>query len=332
LRNPRYPAKGGVIRPIEAQVVQLLAGAVGGFLARAEAARTRFEHEQFFPPKVLRELDRDPSLLEGRAQEVTLLVAKLQHYDRIAQQVGPQNSCRLARDLLSRLTDRVVEHGGIIVDYQGAGLTALWNAPARQADHELLACGAALAMLGEVPDLSGRWRSVVGEGLRIGIGMHTAEAQVGSVGSAHKFKYGAFGPALDLAGRVQDATTRFGVSLLVTETTREQLPDTLALRRLGRVRWNGVKETVALHELHGTSASPVWSACRDTYEKALEHFESGSWGAACECLLRQVDLSASRSHIDTPSLKLLRRAWESLESAPDEFDPVVERYERRTGG
>lgn len=332
LRNPRYPAKGGVIRPIEAQMVQLLAAGVGGFLARARAARAHFEYEQFFPPKVMRDLERDPTLLEGRTQEVTLLVGGLHDFSRIAERIGPQPSCRLVRDVLARMTERILEHGGVVVDYHGAGLTALWNAPGRQADHALLACGAALAVLGEVPDLSGRWRSTVGEALRVGVGLHTAEVLVGSVGSGHKFKYGAFGAGVSLANRVQQATARFEIALLMTEQTRERVPDTLALRRLGRVNWPGVKEPVILHQLHGIGGSPVWAALRDTYEAALELFEAGEWDAAGAKLLPLVDLSGPRGHLDTPTLKLLRRVWECLDARPDTFEPYLEREERRAGG
>jgi hypothetical protein len=123
---------------------------------------------------------------------------------------------------------------------------------------------------------------------------------------------------------VQQATARFGVQLLLTAPTREDLPESLALRRLGRVRWPGVKGTVDLHELHGISGSAVWTACRDSYESALELFESGSWGPACERLLALVDLNDTRDHLDKPTLKLLRRAFQCLEAAPEVLEPVIE--------
>jgi adenylate cyclase len=324
LRNPRFPAKGGRIRPLEAQMVQLLAAAVGGHLARSQAARTRVEHEQFFSPKVLRDLERDPTLLEGRTQEVTLLVGSLHEFPRLAGKLGPQNSCRLLRDLLERLTERIVENGGVIVDYVGAGVMALWNAPVRQPDHALLAAGAALAMLGEVPDLNGRWQTQVGEALKVGIGLHTGDVQVGSMGSSHKFKYAPYGPTVALASRVQAATRQLGAHLLVSGATRERLPDTLALRRLGQVRWTGLAEPLVLHELHGVGGSPVWVACRDVYENALALYESGDWAEACERLLPLVDLAEPRHHQDTPTLKLLKRAWECLETVPEPFDSVID--------
>lgn len=75
LRNPRFPARGGRINELEAQVVQLLAATLGGHLGHAQAARTRLAYEQAFAPRIIREIEREPALLEGRNQEITLLVS-----------------------------------------------------------------------------------------------------------------------------------------------------------------------------------------------------------------------------------------------------------------
>ena len=46
----------------------------------------------------------------------------------------------MLRDMMERLTERIVEHGGVIVDYAGDGILAMWNAPVKQADHAARAC------------------------------------------------------------------------------------------------------------------------------------------------------------------------------------------------
>ena len=57
------------IRPLEAQLTQVLAAAVAAGLARleseAQAARRRVQFEQFFTPDLAAALDRDPALLDG---------------------------------------------------------------------------------------------------------------------------------------------------------------------------------------------------------------------------------------------------------------------------
>ena len=72
-RLQRSGTASAAIRPLEAQLVQALAAAVGAGLARAEheadAARRRVLFEQFFSPQLSQELDRNPQLLDGRDRE-----------------------------------------------------------------------------------------------------------------------------------------------------------------------------------------------------------------------------------------------------------------------
>ena len=37
-----------------------------------------------------------------------------------------------------------------------------------------------------------------------------------------------------------------------------------------------------------------------------------------------LDAESQRTVYDTPTLKLMRRAWECLETRPDPFDPIIE--------
>lgn len=247
----------GPIRPIEAQLVQLLAAAVGSHLARATALRTRVQFEQFFSAELVQELETNPQLLEGREQQVTILVSDLRGYTRIAQQLGAQQGCRLVRDLMERLSQRIADQGGVIVDYAGDGILAMWNAPVAQADHAARAGRAALTMLGELPGLNADWQARIGALLVLGIGVNTGVAQVGNIGSSRKFKYGPHGHTVNLASRVQDATKRFGVPILLTAATRELLPPKFVTRALGPAQLAGCAEEVPVFELVSTEQATI---------------------------------------------------------------------------
>ena len=103
------------IRPLEAQLIQLLAAAVGANVARTAAIRTRTQFEQFFSAELVRELERDPSLLEGRAHDVTILMSDLRGFSTVSEQLGPQQTCQLIRDVMEALSRRINEYGGVIV-------------------------------------------------------------------------------------------------------------------------------------------------------------------------------------------------------------------------
>jgi adenylate cyclase len=237
------------IRPLEAQIVQLLAAGVTSSLARATAIRTRTQFEQFFSAELVGELERNPNLLEGRSLEVTILVSDLRGFTSLAERLGAHNTCKIICDLMEQLTERIIAEGGVIVDYAGDGILAMWNAPVAQPDHALRACRAARTMQAEMTGLNARWLHLVGDPLHLGIGINTGTAQVGNTGCSRKFKYGPHGHAVNLAARVQDATKKLGVSILITDQVRERIPDSFSCAEVDPVHLAGVTEEVALYEL-----------------------------------------------------------------------------------
>jgi adenylate cyclase len=323
VRSREILTKGG-IRPLEAQAVQLLAANIGVNLSRVQSIRTQAQLEQFFPPNLWQELQRDPSLLEGREQEVTLLVGHLRGYADMVKRLGPYKGCLLARDLMERVGERILEQKGVIVDLSGDGILAMWNAPLSQRDHALLACGAALGMQEEMQEMNDRWKEQAGGPLAVSIGLHTGTAQVGSMGSSQQFKYRAYGPALDMVRKVQDATSKFGKPVLMSGAVQNQLPDTLATRRLCQVRYVPNAEPVAIYELFGVTATPEWLTYRDAYESALMQYEFGQWSRAAQTLAPLLEQAERQDVSDKAALTLMRQACLCLEYEPAPFDPVFD--------
>lgn len=324
-RSRDIRGSGLEIRPLEAQLVQVLAAAVGAGLARqqkqAEALRSQIQFEQFFSPELARELARDDGLLEGREREITLLFSDLRNFSGISERLGPRETFRLMRDVMELQTTAIRRFDGVVVDFYGDGLLAMWNAPAEQPDHAARACRAALAIVAELSTVSEKWRDVLNENLAIGVGINTGPALVGNTGSRVKFKYGPMGPTVNLASRVEGASKQLGVPILITGATRGQLDASFATRRLCRGRLLGTTEPVDLIEL-SARASAEWNARRDMFETALDQYESGRWSESCRTIYPL--LADDAGQYDVPSLSLLSRAVECLKIAPKSFDPVVE--------
>ena len=288
-RDLRRAPSGRGITPLEAQVVQLLAGAVSAGLARldqeAEAARLRVQFEQFFSPKLASELERNPRLLDATEREITVLFSDVRGFSSLSERLGARRTYEMIGDLLDGLTKQVLAHGGVIVDYYGDGLEAMWNAPADQPDHAVEACRAALAMQAEMPGLNDTWSHEVGEPLRVGIGLHSGRALVGNAGSSRRMKYGPRGHVVNLASRVESATKKLGVSVLVTDAVAGGLAgaDGLTLRRLGRARMAGIDELVGLHELRGRGeVEPLRAQADAAHAQALAALEEGRFAEAEE--------------------------------------------------
>jgi adenylate cyclase len=308
---------GPGIGPLEAQVVQLLAATVGVGLARQEqearALRSRLQFEQFFGEDLARELERDPRMLAGQEREITVLFSDIRSFSSLAGRLGPTDTCKLVSDVMERLTACVRAQGGSVVAYIGDGMMAMWNAPRDDPGHAARACRAALNMLSELPRLDAEWRERLGRPLRLGIGLNTGRALCGNIGTAQKFHYGPLGDAVNLASRVEASTKHLGAPLLISASTREQVGNGFATRRLCRARLLGIEKPVDLFELHAEESVPGWQVRQEAYEAALALYEQGNWEGARRALAR---LSNS-GEPDVPAENLLARTAEAIRTPPE---------------
>jgi adenylate cyclase len=318
----RKPMRGGSppLGRLEAMLVELLASGVATGLARMEQERValaaRVQMEQFFTPSLSRELAARPDLLEGRDCEVTVLVCDIRGFSRISERLQPATTLEWLRDVLGALSECVLDRDGVLVDYTGDEIMAMWGAPGDQPDHARIACEAAVAMIGRLPELNVRWQSVVQEPIGLGVGVNTGPARVGNTGSVRKFKYGPHGNMVNLASRVQGATKYLKSPVLITGPTRERLGDAFPTRRLCRVRVVNIGQPVELFQL-ALAADANWLRLKAQYEAALEVFERREFLKAMSILGPLMPDYPD----DGPSGLLMGRAVEAHQ-ASGEYDPV----------
>jgi adenylate cyclase len=215
--------------------VDLLACGVANGLALQQAAQTRARNKGFFTQELAEPLENDRRLLEGRVRKVTALFCDVRGFSRFSKNLGPAATMRWMNDVMNALSACVRAEKGVLVDYIGDELFAMWGAPEEQPDQEARAVRAALAMLAALGPVNDRWRGTLGSETRVGIGLSTGPAQVGNTGSDFKFKYGPLGDTVNVASRTQGLTKYLRRPLLVTEATRAGLGDVIA-RRVVRAR------------------------------------------------------------------------------------------------
>ena len=190
------------------------------------------------------------------------------------------------------LTAAVLDHDGLIIDYYGDGLAAMWNAPADQPEHPELACRAALAMIEALPAVGEKWAKVLPDELRIGVGVHTGVAQVGNAGSSRRAKYGPRGANVNLASRIEGATKAVGVAAGGVASDCHAVVESIS-DRLGFVglSWRGSSGRwicLAFGRRRAMERSPAEMA---NYQRALELFELGELEAA-----RRISWERLRGH------------------------------------
>jgi adenylate cyclase len=305
---------------LEAMLVDLLACGVSTGLARQEQERAALRasalFEQFFTPQLARTLARQPDLLDGRQADVSVLFCDVRRFSAASEKLGPVETFRWMNDVMGELSACVQAQEGVLVDYIGDELMAMWGAPEPQADQAFRAVRAALAMLDTLPSLSERWRPSLGWDMAVGIGINSGPAQVGNTGSELKFKYGPLGNTVNLASRVQGLTKYLRCRFLVTRSTRQLLGDDFIARRVVRARVVNINEPADLYEV--AQADPNRAAFFRDSEAALDALEANDFAAAA----RAAGALLAEHHADGPLILILSRASAALMTEGADFDPV----------
>lgn len=265
------------VSELDGLLFEVFAAAVAGGMARQAAERSQANMSEFFSPRVATMLAQRPEMLVGRDADVSVLFCDVRGLSEISERCGAERTIALINDVLSDLSQCVVDADGVLVDYVGDELFAMWGAPEPQFDHAARAFRAARQMLVTIQRLRERWRDEWQLDLDVGISIHSGPARVGNVGSRLKFKYGALGHTVHLGSRLRGACEPLGVRCVVSSQSVMGMADRRHLRRLARLRGFGISQPVEAYELV-TESDPKWEQLRDEYEAALNDYESGRPG------------------------------------------------------
>ncbi|MDA0657580.1 MAG: adenylate/guanylate cyclase domain-containing protein [Planctomycetota bacterium] len=306
------------VAKLQAQLLEMIACAVSSALLRLEQEKGRkkiqVQFDQFFSTTLSQHLERQPDLLEGRDAEVSLLFCDIRNFTRHSENLPAAVIFAWVNDVMETLSQCVMEFEGVLVDYIGDELIAMWGAPEHQPDHALRACRAAIAMLRQMPELNERWQSTLNHELQVGIGVNTGPVRVGNTGSQLKFKYGPLGPTVNIASRIQGATKYVDCPVLIADSTFQSIHHALKTRPICQVRLVNVERPVTLYELvEATDRDPQVCA---QYEQALEMFGRGQLEETSRILGRILQEQPK----DGPSRILLKRTLEFLIDDRLDFD------------
>ncbi len=216
-----------------------------------ERAFVRGAFGRYLSPTLVERLAANPQALAlgGEERELTVLFSDIRGFTSMSEKMNPTELTALLNGFLTPMTDILLASEGTIDKYMGDAIMCFWNAPLDITEHERKACLAALRMVASLEELN-RGREKL---LKVGIGLNSAPCCVGNLGSAQRFSYSAIGDGVNLASRVEGLTKGYGVSILVTDSTRAAA-GTLAFLEVDLVRVVGRAEPVPIHTLLGDDA------------------------------------------------------------------------------
>jgi adenylate cyclase len=211
--------------------------------------RLAFSH--YVSSSVVDSILQNPTKLQlgGVRKNMTVLFSDVRGFTTISEGLKPEELVHLMNTYLTRMTDIVFKHEGVLDKYIGDAVMAFWNAPFDQDDHAKRAVDTALEMLHELHKMN--QEKLFGDfELKIGVGINTGDMVVGNMGSHNRFDYTVIGDSVNLGSRMEGLTKQYGIALLISESTKNELPDDeYLIRPIDLVAVKGKNKPVKMFEV-----------------------------------------------------------------------------------
>jgi class 3 adenylate cyclase len=204
---------------------------------------------RYVSPEVAQELLASPEAqrLGGEKREVTVLMSDLRGYTRFAELGDAKDVMAVLNEILARMTNVIITHGGTINEFIGDAIFAIFGAPLAHPDHAERAAASAIAMQRAMADVNDAHAQRGLPRFEMGIGINTGEAVVGNIGSEQRAKYAVVGAAVNLAARVEACTV--GGQILLSPHTYARVRDRVEVGEPFPVEAKGIAEPLLLYEL-----------------------------------------------------------------------------------
>jgi adenylate cyclase len=221
---------------------------------RMAAERARNNLSRYFSPNIVELLaSQDEPLGAGRRETVAVLFADIVAFTQMAELMAPEDVLAMLREFHTRMTAQIFASGGMVDQYMGDGILAVFGATETSPNDAASALNCAEMML-ETLEVWNHEREEKGDArLDIGIGLNYGPVVLGDVGSEYGMSFTAIGDTVNAAARLQVLTRSLKTPLVVGDPVVraiQALSPEVAAERIGRL------EDLGEHSLRGR-ASPV---------------------------------------------------------------------------
>lgn len=143
----------------------------------------------------------------------------------------PEEVIRSLRSYFTAMRHAIRKHQGLVLQYVGDEIEAVFGVPLPYAGHADKAIEAAIEMRKNLERLNVGRTKIGKPPFRHGIGIHTGEVLAGNTGSTDRLSYTLIGRTVILASRIEQLTKRIPCDILISEETVKRLTNPYSLTK-----------------------------------------------------------------------------------------------------
>jgi adenylate cyclase len=266
----------------------LLAGwyvAQGFFFENRKRREVKAIFDQYVPPAHIDRLlkDHGAASLEGEKKVLSVMFSDIRSFTSISESMSAGELKQWLNQFFSPITACILQHDGTIDKYVGDMVMAFWGAPLEDAQHANKAVRSAFAMLQQLAVLNRYFRDQQKPEAYIGIGINTGEMNVGDMGSSFRRSYTVIGDAVNLGSRLEGLTKFYGVTILVSETTKAEA-DNFSYILIDKVKVKGKNAPVTIYSPLVNDLKPAQIRLYEQFNQCLDLYFSRQFEIAYDQL------------------------------------------------
>ncbi len=246
--------------------------------SRDQLAKHNKTFEKFVPKQFLARIASEgvENIELGQAESdfITLLFCDIRSFTELSEKMAPQEILDFLNSYLKLMNRPIHAQLGFIDKFIGDAIMAIFDLPdLSDATEAQNAIKAAIGMQEALKEYNEKFHDSKFSPLNIGIGIHSGQAVIGTVGSIDRMDSTVLGDAVNLASRLEGLTKYYGCKVIVSQETLSLLDDKTIFnyRELDHVRVKGKTESVRIYDIFDADTPEI----RNLKSKTLKHFQNG---------------------------------------------------------
>ncbi|MBW2237442.1 MAG: adenylate/guanylate cyclase domain-containing protein [Deltaproteobacteria bacterium] len=187
--------------------------------------------------------------LVGEMKRVTLLFSDLRNFTTLVEQNHPTHVVTIINQYFNEMTLAVKANKGLVLQYVGDEIEAVFGAPISFDDHPDMAVKTALEMRKRLDALNIRLEHQGFEPLSHGIGIHSGAVLAGNIGSEERMSYALVGDTVNSASRIEKLTKQYESDIIISQTTFNLLTEAYDTEQLASVKVKGKEDEIIIYKV-----------------------------------------------------------------------------------
>ncbi len=208
---------------------------------------------RFVPPEVITKHIQSElhGFNDAELKHCAILFCDIRGYTSLVENEHPANAVQILNVFYTVMSDVIKEYSGMVVQYVGDEIFAIFGKPFSFPEYERNAVFCALEMMSQLTIVNELCKEFTQVPIKVGIGINAGDVITGTLGSDVKIEYCVTGNNVNTAKRIESLTTNQPNTILISETVYEKVKDLVDVKIWEPIKVKGRTEPLQIYEVTG---------------------------------------------------------------------------------